>query len=350
MKPSLKCLIWDLDDTLWQGTLLEHPRVALTPGVSEIVSELDRRGILQSVASRNDFDVAWRQIAAFGLDDYFLYPQIGWGSKSTSVRTIAEALGIGLDAVAFVDDQAFERDEVRHALPSVTTFGAEDIATLLHRPELELLFPTGESRMRRQMYRANIERRQAEASFAGTKTEFLATLGMRLTIRPAGGDDLARAEELTVRTNQLNTSGRTYDEIELRALIHSPDHLVLVADLEDRYGASGTIGLALIERSVDIWLLTLFITSCRVMSRGVGSIMLTQILQSARDCGVRLRAEFVPTSRNRIMYVTYKFNGFVEVGERAGTILLEHPLDAIRSAPAYVTVCVDASTLTISGV
>ena len=150
--------------------------------------------------------------------------------------------------------------------------------------------------------------------------------------------DLRRAQELTTRTNQLNTTGRTYSCAELGALLHSREHLMLVADLEDRYGTSGTIGLALVELGANSWLLKFLIMSCRVVSRGVGGIMLSHILQSAKRRGVRLRAEFIANDRNRMMYVTYKFHGFYEVARQEDFIVLEHALGRIRPFPSYVTV------------
>jgi predicted enzyme involved in methoxymalonyl-ACP biosynthesis len=124
----------------------------------------------------------------------------------------------------------------------------------------------------------------------------------------------------------------------LNALRASRDHLLLVTDLADRYGASGTIGLALIERGAHAWKVMLLIVSCRVISRGVGRILLGHILRSAKQAGVRLLAEFVPNNRNRMMYITYKFNGFVEVSEQDGVIVLEHPLDTMHPLPPYITV------------
>src|SRR5215211_459973 len=127
MTPTVKCVVWDLDQTLWQGTLLEGDRVVLTPGVTEVVQELDRRGILQSIASRNDAAAASEKLTEFGLADFFLLPQIGWGSKADLIKAIASGLGLALDAIAFVDDEAFERDEVRHFLPEVTTIAPSEI-------------------------------------------------------------------------------------------------------------------------------------------------------------------------------------------------------------------------------
>jgi FkbH-like protein len=338
-KPAVKCVVWDLDDTLWLGTLLEGDDLELTPRVKDVIQELDNRGILQSVASKNDYDAAMERLAAFGLDEYFLHPQISWANKSDSMKIIADRLGIGLDTFAFVDDQAFERDEIRYFLPEVTTIDAADIDTLLDMARMQPRFVTNESRIRRTMYQADIRRTQFEAEFPGSRREqFLETLGMCMTIRPAGEMDLRRAEELTIRTNQLNTTGRTYSYEVLNGLLNSPDHLLLVAELEDRYGTSGTIGLALIAREPGVWLVKLLITSCRVMTRGVGGIMISYILQSAKRSGVRLRAEFVANDRNRMMYMTYKFHGFYEVAAQDSFVLLEHDLESIRPFPRYVTV------------
>jgi FkbH-like protein len=335
---SIKCVVWDLDDTLWRGTLLEGDEPVLAPGVEEVVRELDGRGILQSIASRNDHDAAWARITAFGLDEFFLHPQICWADKFDSIRTIADRFGIGLDTVSFVDDQAFERDEVRHALPSVMTIDAADIGRMLDMPRLRPRFVTAESNIRRKMYLVDELRRRHESDFPGKREEFLATLGMRVTIRAAGEPDLRRAEELTVRANQLNTTGRPYSYEELSALTQSPDHLLLVASLEDRYGTSGTVGLALIDRGSQAWLIKLFITSCRVVSRGVGGIVMTHILESAKRNRVGLRAEFVHNDRNRLMYMTYRFHGFREIAGNGDTVLLEHDLENIRPYPRGVTV------------
>jgi FkbH-like protein len=335
---GIKCVVWDLDDTLWQGTLLEGDDLVLTPGVKDVVQELDNRGILQSVVSKNDHDAALQKLAVFGLDEYFLHPQINWENKSDSIQSIANELGIGLDTFAFVDDQAFERDEVRHFLPEVTTIAAADIGKLLEMPGMRPRFVTNESKIRRKMCQADILRNRSQRAFPGTSEEFLGTLGMCVTIRAAREVDLQRAEELTIRTNQLNTTGRTYSYEELRTLVDSRSHLLLVVNLEDRYGSSGTVGLALIERNSDIWNVKLLIMSCRVMTRGLGGILMSYILQSADRSGVKLCAEFIPTERNRMMYVAYKLNGFREVTERPGYILLQHDLQRIKPFPAYVTV------------
>ncbi len=335
-KGQVKCVVWDLDNTVWDGTLLEGGDVRVRPEAADLIRTLDRRGILNSVASRNDRDAARAAIERSGLADYFLCPQISWNPKSDSVAAVASALNIGLDAVAFIDDQGFERDEVGFRHPQVLRYDAADVASLADRPEFTPKFITGESASRRQMYASGFERDRAEKDFAGTSEEFLSTLGMVMTIAPATVGDLRRAEELTIRTNQLNSTGVTYSYAELEAMLSSPRHLLLVAGLDDRYGSYGKIGLALVETSGTQWTLQLLLMSCRVMSRGVGTVLLHHVMRQARAAGARLHAEFVPTDRNRVMHITYRFAGFTEHSEHDGVLVLAGPAGEVPEPPSYL--------------
>ena len=337
LKP-VKCLVWDLDNTLWDGVLLEDAVVRLRPGVRELIEELDRRGILHSVASRSDEATAIAKLEEFGLRDYFLRPQVTWNPKSWAVGRVAEALGIGTDALAFVDDDPFERQEVQFSLPAVRCLDPSDLAGLLDDSDFTPPAVTPESAQRRLMYVAAERRDRDEAEWVGPKEEFLAGLGMVFTIAAATDDDLARAEELTVRTHQLNTTGRTYSYDELRAFIESDRHLLLMASLDDRYGSYGKIGLALVEQGADAWTLKLLLMSCRVLSRGVGSVLLNHVMHRTREAGRRLRAELVPNERNRVMMVTLRFAGFREVDRDGDVVVLESDLARVPPPPVYVDV------------
>jgi len=335
-KQSIKCVVWDLDNTLWQGVLLEDSEVELFERTRAILQTLDQRGVLQAIASKNDHDTAMKKLEVFGIAEYFLYPQINWNSKSSSVRAIAESLNIGLDSIAFIDDQSFEREEVLFALPEVMCIDSLNLEGLLDMAELKPRFITSESKLRRQMYLSDIRRKEIEDSFVETDESFLATLNMVFSFKPAEESDLQRAEELTVRTNQLNTTGYTYDYDELNQFRYSDKHLLLTATLDDKYGTYGTIGLALVEMNDEIWTLKLLLMSCRVMSRGVGTIMMSHIMNKAKDAGARLQAEFLRTDRNKMMYVTYKFGGFNQIGKRGDLLVLEHDLNRIQPFPKYV--------------
>jgi FkbH-like protein len=336
---GIKCVVWDLDETLWSGILLNGGAQILRPGVEDIVRTFDRTGILQSIASKNDHDEAWARLDSLGLAEFFLYPQINWDSKARSIETIAAKLNIGLDTIAFIDDQAAERDEVSHFHPEILTFSTDRLDGLLDEPRLKPRFLSAESKMRRSLYRADAEREKAEKDFDGKRDEFLASLLMRMTIRRADVDDLERAEELTRRTNQLNTSSQTYSFAELCDLVGSSEHMVLVCQLDDRYGSSGIIGLAVIDFAPDIWNVRLLLMSCRVMSRGVGSVFLAYILRMARKADVKVRAAFNLTKRNRPMLITLRFAGFQPTD--SGDVL-EHDLVRLPSIPYYVEILSDS--------
>ncbi|HHU50872.1 MAG TPA: HAD-IIIC family phosphatase [Firmicutes bacterium] len=333
---KIKCVIWDLDNTIWIGTLLEDSRVVLREGIVEIIKTLDSRGILQSIASKNEYKMAMEKLEEFGISQYFLYPQINWQPKSASIKKIVEKINIGMDTIAFIDDQPFEREEVRHSLPDVLCLDVTVLAELLDLPEMNPRFITEDSKIRRLMYLSDLERERQEEVFTGTKEEFLATLNMVFTISPVKEGDLQRAEELTVRTHQLNTTGYTYSYEELDNFRRSKDHKLFIASLEDKFGTYGKIGLALIECRPKEWIIKLLLMSCRVMSRGVGTIMLNYIMELAKEANVHLKAEFVSTDRNRMMYITYKFAGFKEIEEDGNFIVLENNLERIQSVPEYI--------------
>lgn len=338
-KKEVKCVIWDLDNTLWEGTLLESSEVSLKPGIKEIISTLDSRGILHSIASKNNHDDAIKKLEEFGLNRYFLYPEINWNAKSLSIAKIQKNLNIGMDTLLFLDDQPFERDEVNNVHPSVESIDSSEYLNLLSMPRLNPRFITQDSIRRRLMYLEDINRQQKEETYEGTPEEFLASLNMKFIISEAKEEDLKRAEELTVRTHQLNATGVTYDYDDLNSFRKSDKHKLLVAELTDKYGSYGKIGLALAEITDTHWYLKLLLMSCRVMSRGVGTVLLSHIMQEAKKDGKKLLADFKKTDRNKVMFVTYKFANFKEINSNSGNcILFENDLSQIPQFPPFMEV------------
>ena len=192
---TIKCVVWDLDNTLWDGVLMEDEQVTLRDETIGVIATLDKRGILNSIASRNDPDVALRKLDELHLSDYFLSPQIGWGSKVASVQEISQSLNLSLDTFAFVDDDPFERDQVVLVIPEVLCIDAHDVSSIPSLPRMIPRFITDDSSRRRLLYLTERERERAEVDFQGSKDDFLATLGMVLTIASATEVDLQRAEK-----------------------------------------------------------------------------------------------------------------------------------------------------------
>ncbi|MEU5289237.1 HAD-IIIC family phosphatase [Streptomyces sp. NPDC020755] len=352
--PIVKCLVWDLDNTLWRGTLLEDGHVEVDDAIRKVVTELDARGVLQAVSSRNDHDEAWGRLEELGLAEYFVLPHIGWGPKSDSVRRIAERLNFSLKTIAFIDDLPTERAEVEYHLPDVRTYSAEDAGALLGLPEFSPPVVTVDARRRREMYRAGFERELEREKHEGADEDFLRSLDLVMRIGKARDEEITRVEELTLRTSQMNATGVHYSDAALRSLLSDEQHEVLVVSLTDRFGPHGAVGVMLIEKTEQAWRIKLLATSCRVVSFGAGAVLLRWLTDAAARAGVHLVADFRRTERNRMMEVAYRFAGFT-TAECAclssfslpeGTECLH--LEAVRQAPP-VTMRVFAPEPLVSG-
>jgi FkbH-like protein len=277
-KPKVKCVVWDLDNVMWSGTLIEDglDGVRLDPRVVAIIVELDRRGILNSIASKNSSDEALRLLDRFGLKNYFLYPEIHWNPKSQSIQAISSSLNIGRDTLLFIDDQAFERTEVQHAHPEVEVFDVDFLENMLddHRFQVPV---TDESLRRRSMYQDEQVRHRAVAESGADYNAFLKSCGITLTICQLDDTTLARAFELTERTNQLNYSGRRLSRPELEVLSRAEGYNTLILSASDKFGDYGIIGLALLNN--DTWTVECFFMSCRVQRKKVEHAFFGRLLE-----------------------------------------------------------------------
>lgn len=319
---KLKCIVWDLDNTLWDGILIEDgpDEIRIRPGVVDLIKRTDASGILHSIASKNNHDDAMKVLRANGIDGYFLYPQIKWSPKSQSVSEIAQRINIGIDTLAFVDDQPFEREEVKTANPSVTVIDALDFAQLLDRPECTAV-PTEESRNRRRSYQEQQERETALESFSGNYLRFLQDCQMKVTMRPLDNGNLKRVYELAQRTNQMNFSGKRYQEAELLELMNSADFETYVIDCKDKFGNYGIVGFAVVDTRVPRLLDLMF--SCRVQSKRVEHAVLSYLLKRFVDGrGVDFQANYRKTAKNAPSGKVFEEMAFEPMAEEDGVTRL----------------------------
>jgi len=335
---KVKCVIWDLDETLWNGTLTEDENVWVKKEIIDIIIELDKRGILNTIASKNNYEDAIQVIMNNNLEQYFLVPQINYGAKSKSVENIVKLLNLGIDSMAFIDDQQYELDEVNYSHPEVFCIQSEDVKHILDLEPFNPLFVTEDSAMRRQLYFDNLKRQKLEEEYEGPQNEFLKSLQMVFTIKLAEDTDLRRAEELVVRTNQLNSTGITYSYEDLLEFQNKSSYKLYVCELKDKYGTYGKIGIALVEEQQTVWNIKLLLFSCRVMTRGVGNGFISYLVQKAKEKKVSLKAEFVDTGRNRVMYITYKMAGFEDIECSSKQRVLEYKGDYNCNIPEYLVI------------
>jgi methoxymalonate biosynthesis protein len=292
----VKCVIWDLDNTLLSGVYLESAQQppAADPAMLAAAAQLGGRGIIHAVASKNPPEAAEHAAKVTGLQ--FAAAECGWGRKSESVQRIMTDLGMAADAVAFVDDDPYERAEVSFALPGVLVLSPEDMNDAVGWPEFSPGPVTADARRRGEMYAAR-RRRLAEArAFAGSPGEFAAYSAARLTIARAVAADVPRLHELSVRTHQFNSRGEAVPEAALAAMVASPAHRVATVRLSDRFGDDGMVGASVTEPgaagtdSGRTWTVTLLMMSCRAMGRGVIEALLTWLVRSAARDGAGLMA------------------------------------------------------------
>lgn len=296
----IKCVVWDIDNTLLDGIYLESADQppAPDPTMLGVLRVLTDRGIVHALASRNPPEAAAYVRQATGVR--FAAAECGWGSKADAVSRIAAELDVGQDAIAFVDDDMMERAEVAAALPAVLVLSPEDAADAAGWPQFSPPVVTAEARRRGEMYAERRRRQAAAGAFAGPREEFLRQAGTRVTIQRAVAANVARLHELSVRTHQLNSSGRPVSEAEFGRLIGSPAHLIVAVTLCDDFGDDGLVGAAVIERdAVDWWSVPTLMMSCRALGRSVLDSLLAWLCRAAAASGAReLRVPCLATERN----------------------------------------------------
>jgi methoxymalonate biosynthesis protein len=313
----IKCVIWDIDNTLLAGVFLESGPRPPPPDETMlgVLRELGSRGIVHALASRNPPEAAEYVEAVTGMT--FAAVECGWGPKSDAIRRVAGGLDLAADAVAFVDDDLLERAEVAYALPEVLVLSPEDACDAVGWPEFSPAVVTAEGRRRGEMY-AQRQRRLAEArAFGGSRDEFLRYCGTAVVIEAATDDDVPRLHELSVRTHQFNSAGAQIGAASLAALIGSAEHLVIVVRLADRFGDDGIVGGCVIRTGQPAWSVRLLMMSCRAMGRGVIDALLAWLCRAAAGAGApAVRVPCLITPRNVPLRLALAGAGF-RAGEAA---------------------------------
>ena len=315
-----KCLLLDLDNTLWGGVIGEDGLAGIQ--LSETgegaryrdfqlrIRDLVKMGVILGIVSKNNeadalevFD-KHEQMALSKSD--FAALKINWSPKAQNIVELAQELDIGTDSIVFIDDNPVEREAVRTALPEVTVpefpTDTSELPSFIEQVYKDYFFTlesTAEDRKRTEAYLANAKR-AAERSAAPSIDGFLTGLRTRIFFAPVCDEDLPRAAQLTQKTNQFNLTTRRYTEQELRALQASPDTRVFIASVADKYGDNGKVCVSIVRKeALDTAELDTFLMSCRVMGRFIEDQILDQLVKELRTEGLcKLRVRFIPTKKN----------------------------------------------------
>jgi FkbH-like protein len=308
--PHIKVVAWDLDNTLWKGILIEDglDGLELRQEAVEIIRKFDERGILNTVVSKNNHDDAMAALEFFGIEKYFLHPNIGWERKAVYLKDIPRQFNVGADTIAFIDDSPFERDEALSLNSQLRVYDAADCEDLLNRPEFDPPL-TAESGKRREYYQTQALRTTSLNAHDGDYLSFLRSCRIILRLYSPTTENIDRIQELVQRTNQLNFSGNRYQREQIMDLLADDSYTTYCMDCEDRYGQYGTIGFAVVDTSKNK--LNDMMLSCRVQAKRVEHAFVSFLLRKSRAEGHGIfLAQYNMTDRNRKAGAVFEDLGF----------------------------------------
>eukprot|EP00913_Durusdinium_trenchii_P010897 g10226.t1 len=307
-----KVVVVDCDNTLWRGVVGEigPEGVGFDEGHLELhqaLIRLNESGVLLALCSKNEAEDVWSVFdtrSDFALNrDRIVTSMINWNAKSENLRTLSERLNLGLDSFIFIDDNPVECAEVQAGCPEVLTLQWPQepdraLNLLQHTWELDPRQGTREDQKRTQLYQEEFSRQELQSN-TQTFRDFIKSLKLDIQIAPLAIDDLPRASQLTLRTNQFNFTTRRRNESEVRSLINSEQHAIRSVKVRDRFGDYGFVGLLIAERQSETLDVDTFLLSCRVLGRGVEHRMAAELGRMASESDlqtVRLTIRF--TDRN----------------------------------------------------
>ena len=346
---SKKVLVLDLDNTLWGGVVgdLGAGGIRLGQGSGEgeaflafqkFVKELQRRGVVLAVCSKNDDANARepfekRPDMIIKLNDISCFVA-NWENKADNLRSIAEQLELKLDSFVFVDDNPAERAIVRQFVPEVAVPDMpEDAAGYVHALALHRYFETvaftREDTARSRYYSENAQRKEM-ASRSTDLNSFLASLGMRMKLETVNEQNVERVTQLVNKSNQFNLTTRRYTLAQMREISRSPEWLTLAFSLKDNLGDNGLIGVILAHEREGSMTIDTWVMSCRVLQRGVEHFARNELVELARQHGCHsVLGTYIPTPKNGMVKDHFARLGFVQTGADGDCTLWSLQVDSL---------------------
>jgi FkbH-like protein len=331
-----KCIVLDLDNTLWGGIIgedgLEGIKLSNTsPGIEYVDFQrgllgLYNRGVILAICSKNNYDDAIKvfQQHPFQVlkEEHFAAMRINWQNKAANIAELAKEINIGLDSMVFFDDNPVERAQVSQAYPEVLVVELPKNPRL-YRKTLEdldvfdVLSLTKEDMVRGEMYVGKRKRAELEQS-AESIEDFLRTLDLKVKIQPVDDFDTPRVVQLIGKTNQFNLTTRRYTDAEVRQFREDRDAIVYSMAISDKFGDEGVVGVAIVKTKDDDWWVDSFLMSCRVIGRSAETALLARIVTDARAANAkRIIGEYIPTKKNPPAADLYEKHGFEPSAETA---------------------------------
>lgn len=340
-----KCLVLDLDNTLWGGVIGDDGLAGIRLGsgadgeafvdFQRYVQSLKERGVIVAVCSKNDEQAAREPFlkhpdCVLKLEDFSAF-LANWDNKADNIRCIAETLNIGLDALVFVDDNPVERNLVRELLPMVAVPELPEdpslyIGALDDQRYFETVSVSADDRERTRYYQANTERSALKTQFSDI-SGYLRSLRMVATAGSLDDFHRPRIAQLINKSNQFNLGGIRYTEAELAGIAARPNTAVRHYALKDRFGDNGLISAAILVEEDGVVLIDTWVMSCRVLGRTMEEFIHNDLLETARRMGGRtVVGRYIPSAKNGPVAALYQRLGFAKDAEADGTTIWRRSL------------------------
>jgi FkbH-like protein len=350
-----KCLVLDLDETVWGGVLgddgIDGIEVAGSyrgeafRAMQKVAKQLAAQGVLLAAVSKNDLEpvqAVLREHREMTLrEDDFVRVVANWRPKPDNLTELAGDLNLGVDAFVFVDDNPAECGLMRYRLPEVAvvqldTEPAHHVRGLLRDGWFDSRQLTKEDSERPARYREELVRKDFLRGFASVEG-YLEQLDIRVRLAVAEQHEVPRLSQITLRTNQFNLTTERMQEADVAAVLAAPNRTALVIHVRDRFGDNGLVGAILLTRDRDTVHIDNFLLSCRVFSRGIEQACLTAVLRHARETGAtEVIGRYRPTEKNRKVARLYPTNGFTTLVKNERWSVFRHDLAEIEPAPAHL--------------
>lgn len=355
---SRRCLVLDLDNTLWGGVIGDDGIEGILIGngdatgeaylsIQQLVLGLRERGVALAVSSKNEDTVArkpFREHPDMLLrEEHIAVFQANWSDKASNIRAIAKTLSLGLESMVFLDDNPAERLQVRTEIPDVAvpelpSDPALFARTLLAAGYFEAVTFSEEDKKRAAFYQQNAQR--AELLCQSDMEGYLRSLNMEITFAPFDATGRGRITQLISKSNQFNLTTKRYSELDVKQLDENKNVFTRQIRLADTFGDNGMISVIICHMRQDEWEIDTWLMSCRVLGRCVEEAVLQDIIANARRAGAsKLIGTYIPTARNILVKEHYKKLGFTKTtGDESSTETWTLDITKTERTPVPMTV------------
>lgn len=353
-----KCIVLDLDNTLWGGVIgedgMEGIHLGPTPEgrpfleFQKYLLSLSQRGVILAINSKNNPEDALEVLRNHPYmilrEEHFAAIRMNWDDKVTNMKSLADEINFGVDSFVFVDDDHVNREMMRKFLPEVTVVDmpkdpALYVKTLMDLNSFDSMSITEEDKKKVKMYEEEKKRRQFAQSTMDL-TEYLRQLGVTVSIEEANAFSIPRISQMTKKTNQFNMTTRRYTEEAIKQFVDSDKYCVVSVYVSDKFGDHGLTGMSIIEkRDKGVWYIDTFLLSCRIIGIRVEETLLAYVANEAKKaCAHLLRGEFIPSKKNKPAEDFYNKSGFKKVKHDGEGELWEYDLTNNYPFPDFIEV------------